>query len=312
MNIFELTVRPSKNLFYKRNDPGDVRLGEIITSDLKFYYDSNVVILGSPQDEGVIRNKGREGAKDAPDKIREALYKLANSGKIDKLKIFDIGNLKIESSLEEVHDKQEEVVYQLLKENKKIIILGGGNDISYPDCKALSRFNNDLLAFNIDSHFDVRSDTPRNSGTPYRMLLEENLIKPKDFFEIGIKPFFTSIVHKKYLETRRCNILYFDEVKKKGLKKLLKEILVKKKNKVLFWGFDMDSVNSSDAPGVSAPSPVGLSAGEVVSISELAGKDKRTNIFEISEVNPKYDIDNRTSKLAAIMIWHFLNAVNIR
>jgi formiminoglutamase len=309
MNIFELTTRPNENLFYKRNDPEDIRLGEKIKSDVKDYYDSNVVILGSPQDEGVIRNKGREGAKDAPDKIREALYKLVTNDKINKLKIFDIGNIKTESSLEEIHDKHEEVVYQILKENKKIIILGGGNDISYPDCKALSRFNNNLLVFNIDSHFDVRSGKPRNSGTPYRMLLEENLIKPKNFFEIGIKTFSSSTVHKKYLETKRCNILYFDEVKKKGLKKLLKEILAKKKNKVLFWGFDMDSVNASDAPGVSAPNPTGLSADEAVLISELAGKEKRTNILEISEVNPKYDIDNRTSKLAGIMIWHFLNAI---
>jgi formiminoglutamase len=309
MNIFESTVRPNENLFYKRNDPEDIRLGEKIKSDIKDYYDSNVVILGSPQDEGVIRNKGREGAKDAPDKIREALYKLVSSNKIDKLKIFDIGNIKTDSSLEEIHNKQEEVVYQLLKENKKIIILGGGNDISYPDGKALSRFNNNLLAFNIDSHFDVRSDKSRNSGTPYRMLLEENLIKPKNFFEIGIKQFSSSVVHKKYLETKKCNILYFDEVKRNGLKKLLKEILLKKKNKVLFWGFDMDSVSASDAPGVSAPDPIGLSADEAVLISEFAGKDKRTNIFEISEVNPKYDIDNRTSKLAAIMIWHFLNVL---
>ncbi len=309
MNIFELTTRPNENLFYKRNDPEDIRLGEKIRTDIKDYYDSNVVILGSPQDEGVIRNKGREGAKGAPDKIREALYKLVNNDKIDKLKIIDIGNIKIENGLEEMHEKQEEVVHQLLHENKKIIILGGGNDISYPDCKALSRFNNNLLAFNIDSHFDIRSDKLRNSGTPYRMLLEENLIKPKNFFEIGIKQFASSAVHKKYLETKGCNILYFDEVKKKGLKKLLKEILVKKKNKALFWGFDMDSVNASDAPGVSAPSPIGLSADEAVLISELAGKDKRTNIFEISEVNPKYDIDNRTSKLAAMMIWHFLNVM---
>jgi formiminoglutamase len=310
MNIFDLTTCTRENLFYKRNDPKDIRLGEKVSADIKDYNDSDIVIVGSPQDEGVVRNKGREGAKDAPDKIREALYKLVVNDKIDRLKIFDMGNIKIEGSLEEIHEKQEEVVYQLLKDDKKVIILGGGNDISYPDCKALSKFNNNLLAFNFDSHFDVRLNKQRNSGTSYRMLLEENLIKPKYFYEIGIKQFAASMKHKKFLEDLGCNIFYFDEVRKKGLKKLLKEILIKRKNKVLFWGFDMDSVNAGIAPGVSAPNPIGFSSDEVIQIAEAAGKDKRTKIFEISEVNPKYDIDDSTNRLAAIIIWHFLNVIN--
>lgn len=310
MNIFELTTRPDDNLFYKRNDPEDIRLGEVVRRNIEGFYGSNIVILGSPQDEGVIRNKGREGAKEAPDKIREAFYKLAVNEKINSLKIFDIGNIKIEGSLEEIHEKQEEVVYQLLKGNNKIIIIGGGNDISYPDCKALSRFDNNILVFNIDSHFDIRADKPGNSGTSYRMLLEEKLIRPKNFYGIGIKEFASSSIHKNYLESKGSNTFYLDEVKKKGIKKLLKEILLKKKNKGLFWGFDMDVVNSSDAPGVSAPNPIGLSAEDVILIAEAAGKEKRTKIFEISEVNPKYDIDNRTSKLAAIMIWYFIKELS--
>jgi formiminoglutamase len=307
MNIFDVTTRPNESLFYKRNDPEDVRLGEKVTFNLADYYESDIVIFGSPQDEGVIRNKGRKGAKDAPDKIREAFYKLILNEKINAIKIFDVGNIKIENSLEDIHDKQEEVIYQILKENKKIIILGGGNDISYPDCKALTRFNNNSLIFNIDSHFDVRPAKLRNSGTSYRMLLEEKLVRPKNFYEIGIKEFASSTAHKNYLESKGSNIFYFDEVRKKGIKKLIKEILLKKKNQDLFWGFDMDAVNASDAPGVSAPNPLGFSADEAVLLAQIAGKDKRTRIFEISEVNPVYDIDNKTSKLAAVMMWYFLN-----
>jgi formiminoglutamase len=310
MAIFELTSRPNEDLFYKRDDQEDIRLGEKVKSGIEEYLGSQIIILGSPQDEGVIRNKGRAGAKEAPDKIRESFYKLVVTEKINSLKIFDLGNVKVAGSLEEIHARQEEVVYQILKDNKKIIILGGGNDISYPDCKALSRFNNNLLTFNFDSHFDVRLNEQRNSGTPYRMLLNEGLIKPKYFYEIGIKRFAVSINHKKFLEDLGCNIFYFDDVRKRGLKKLIKEILNTRKNKSLFWGFDMDSANAAIAPGVSAPNPIGFSSGEVTQIAEAAGKDKRTKIFEISEVNPGYDVDNRTSKLAAIIMWHFLNAIN--
>ncbi|MFZ0452201.1 MAG: formimidoylglutamase [Ignavibacteriaceae bacterium] len=310
MNIFNLTTRPNKELFYKRNDPEDIRLGEKVKSEAEYYDEAEVVILGSPQDEGVIRNRGREGAKHAPDKIRGSFYKLTVSEHIEPIKIFDLGNVKIENNLEDIHSRQEEVIFQLLNDNKKVIILGGGNDISYPDCKALSRFKNNPLVFNIDSHFDVRPDKIRNSGTSYRMLLDEKLVNPKNFYEIGIKQHSSSTAHKKYLKKKGSRIYYYDEISRGKIKKILKEILLKKKNKVLFWGFDIDSIKESDAPGVSAPNPVGFSIEEALLIAETAGIDKRTKIFEISEVNPDFDVDNKTSRLAALIMWRFLNRLS--
>ena len=309
MNIFNLTTRPNEDLLYKRNDPEDIRLGEKVYSKTEDYSKADVVILGSPQDEGVIRNKGREGAKLAPDKIRESFYKLTLSEKIKSIKIFDLGNIKIEDSLEDIHKRQEEVVFQLLSDNKKVIILGGGNDISYPDCKALSKYNNNPLVFNIDSHFDVRPDKTRNSGTSYRMLLDENLVNPKNFYEIGIKQHSSAIAHKNYLKKKGSRIYYYDKISGRKINKVLMEILLKKKNKILFWGFDIDSIKESDAPGVSAPNPVGFSSEEALLIAETAGREKRTKIFEISEVNPKFDFDNKTSRLAALIIWRFLNGM---
>ena len=75
---------------------------------------------------------------------------------------------------------------------------------------------------------------------------------------------------------------------------LLKNILSKNKSDVIFWGFDMDSVRESDAPGVSSPCPVGFTAEDALSIAGAAGKESRTKIFEISEVNPAHDINGRT------------------
>ena len=42
-----------------------------------------------------------------------------------------------------------------------------------------------VLAFNVDAHFDVRADTPRNSGTPYRELLEGGHVEPQRLHQIG-------------------------------------------------------------------------------------------------------------------------------
>ena len=71
--IFDLTTRPNPETFFKKNDRNDPRLGEIVTANPDDYATADIVILGCPQDEGVRRNNGREGAAKAPDAIRMQL-----------------------------------------------------------------------------------------------------------------------------------------------------------------------------------------------------------------------------------------------
>jgi formiminoglutamase len=75
----------------------------------------------------------------------------------------------------------------------------------------------------------------------------------------------------------------------------------------------MDAVKSSEAPGVSAPYPIGLTAEEFCQIAYLAGMDPRTRIIEISEVNPDFDDQNgSTCRLAALLVMFFLNGFRER
>jgi len=306
-NIFQHTKRPNPKLFFKKKDKNDIRLGEIIKSNKKDYTDSNFVLVGCPQDIGVKRNHGRIGARKSPNKIRQNLYKFVSNEKIEKAKLFDLGNIIVQKTLEQTHEVQEMVVSQILKDGKTVLSLGGGNDISYPDCKALSSLNKEILALNIDSHFDVRFNKSRNSGTSYFMLLEEKTIKGKNFWELGIKNSSASTVHKKYLEDKKANIIFAEDIAVPNqVKTIITKVLKENSRKNIFWGFDMDSVKASDAPGVSAPSPFGFSSEDAIQFAILAGKSKQTKVFEITEVNPYYDIDNRTSRLAALMIWYFI------
>jgi hypothetical protein len=60
------------------------------------------------------------------------------------------------------------------------------------------------------------------------------------------------------------------------------------------------------APGVSASSPIGLSGREVMLLIQIAGQHENLKLFEITEVNPKYDVDDRTVKLASQLVYEFL------
>src|SRR5215510_2704526 len=200
MNLFEQTARINPELLFRRNDVNDVRLGETVLTDPAHYHSADVVLLGCPQDEGVRRNKGRVGAKDAPDAIRRCLYRYVT---IEGLNFFDLGNTIIQDTLEATHDAHQEVVRQVLRDGKRLIVLGGGNDVSYPDCSALAiETEGDILAFNMDAHFDVRADEPRNSGTPYRQLLEEGHVKPENFYIIGYQHYANSPTYIRYFEEK--------------------------------------------------------------------------------------------------------------
>jgi formiminoglutamase len=293
-------------LFFARNDPSDPRLGERVGRDPAAYAAAAVAILGCPQDEGVRRNKGRPGAAQGPAEIRRALYKMTVNG-LEDLKLVDAGDTIPQGTLEDTHAVHEKAVAQLLADGKRVIVLGGGNDISYPDCRALAKHAGEVIAFNIDAHFDVRPDAERNSGTPYRQLLEEGLLQGQRFFELGSQDFCNAAAHAQYLKEKRAHVVSLDALRAKGAARVVRRALREaEKAKAVFWGFDLDVVNASEAPGVSAPNPLGMAGAELCELAALAGAEPRTRIVEFTEVNPAFDMDGRTSRLAAVAIWHYL------
>lgn len=313
--IFDLTTRPNSDLFFTRNDKNDPRLGEIVGREEKDYESADLVILGCPQDEGVRRNNGRPGAEHAPAAIREQFYKLTPFN--FKRRVFDLGDVKRGADLEATHVNHFEVVTQVLRDGKRLIVLGGGNDISYPDgCAMAEVFGPEWwIGINIDSHLDVRIAEQRNSGTPYRQLLEEGRLLPKYFYEVAFQTHFCSPVYYEYIRSLGVNRISLELLRSRAeadleLKESIKQKFIGHSSSLnTFFGFDMDAVRSADAPGTSAPSPLGLRNGEFIQLVKYAASLANTKIIEFSEVNPQYDSDNRTSKLVAIAMHRFCTGV---
>jgi formiminoglutamase len=310
-DIFEMTLRPDREVFFTHHDPNDPRLGEIVRSDPDSYAKADLVLVGCPQDEGVKRNGGRVGAAEAPRAIREQFYKLTPFN--FKKRVFDLGDVQMADTLEETHDDLTEVVKQILKDNKRAIVIGGGNDISYADARAMAEIfgTGAFIAVNIDSHLDVRLAEQRNSGTPYRQLLDEGHLRPDYFYEVGYQSHLCSPVYYEYIRSIGVNRISLELLRSRAEADLeLKESI---RNKFIghsssmntFFGFDMDVVRSADAPGTSSPSPLGLRAGEFIQLVKYAASLANTRLIEFTEMNPKYDIDNRTAKLVAIGMHRF-------
>jgi formiminoglutamase len=231
--------------------------------------------------------------------------------------LFDLGDTPVSGDLEDIHARHTEVVKQVLADGKRLIVLGGGNDISYADGRAMSEvFGPEWwIGVNIDSHLDVRADEPRNSGTPYRQILEEKLLRADYFYEVGYQTHFCSPVYYNYVREMGVNRISLELLRSRAeadveLKESIKQKFIGHSSSLnTFFGFDIDAVRSADAPGTSAPSPLGLRAGEFIQLVKYAASLANTKIIEFTEVNPKFDIDNRTTKLVAIGMHRFCSGV---
>ena len=66
----------------------------------------------------------------------------------------------------------------------------------------------------------------------------------------------------------------------------------------------MDVFSACSAPGVSAPQPFGISPHSFLRYFKEAINWEAVETLDIAEVAPKFDIDNRTAKLAANIVYY--------
>jgi formimidoylglutamase len=306
-----------------RTDPSDARLGDLIQpASEAALAAADVVLLGVPTDEGIRHNGGRPGASEAPNAIRQWLGKLTPFAgpqfkrHLGSLKIVDLGDIA-QDELEAMHEQAAQLIQELSAAGKIVITLGGGHDITYPLVKGVKRsVGSDMIGLiNIDAHLDVRprKNGQHHSGSSFRLLLEEGIVSGPHFAEIGIQSFVNAQSHFDWLLQQGSRILTFEDATAAHLPNAFEEcefaITHGDPDMPVYLSFDMDCVRASDAPGVSAPAPIGFLAEEAYELAVAAGLSKNVRALDIVEVSPPHDVDGRTARLAARMIAGFLAGV---
>ncbi len=295
----------------------DIRVKDILLEPtLENLQRANAIILGIPTDEGIIRNGGRTGAALAPDTIRKYLHKLTpnyppSSTSFDFLLIADAGNIKGDD-LEALHASAKEKVANYVRNGKTIIALGGGHDVTYPLASGFYEGigKTDFSLINIDAHLDVREKKNglHHSGSSFRLLIEDGVLLGKNFTEFGIQPFSYSSGHLAWAEDQGASIRHFDnELSQNAVNEF--QSLLDSIRTPLYVTFDIDAIRASDAPGCSAPSPIGFNAEDAIAMCYAVGRKECVSMLDIVEVNPLHDLDDRTSRLAARMIAAFFAGI---
>jgi formiminoglutamase len=312
-----MLTAPDPDLFFSKNDPTDPRMGELVVRDASATSTARVAIIGVPQDIGVERNGGRIGAAEAPDAIRRWLYRLTpydieTSRLVPDGFVVDMGNIRCDGELEEIHERLSDVVATVCAEGLVPLVLGGGHDITYATIAGAARALGPVGAINLDAHLDVRPPAPaRTSGTPFRMLIEEGSLLPGAFIEYGIQSFANAASHAEWLVGRGGRIITLEEIRARGFAKMLAtawQIATSGADRIS-GSLDIDGVRAADAPGVSAAMPDGFSAEELFAAARTLGRRTATVGLDVVEVNPRYDRDGITAKLAAHAVMRFIAGV---
>ncbi|GMV37777.1 MAG: formimidoylglutamase [Fimbriimonadales bacterium] len=323
VGVLQQGLQPiSPALLYGRQDKDDWRIGEVVrvsTLEQLGEHETDLIVLGVPDDRAVVAIGGRPGANRGPSEIRRAWFRmtLGDRNQLGRFHIADVGDVRLLDTIEETHLRVENIVKWLFANTSaRVLLLGGGHDIAYPHFAGLidcCKHQKRVGIVNVDAHFDVRPVVEGiNSGTAFWRLLEkgDERFRGHELVEFGVQYHSTSHAHRRYLEQRGATIVMLEESGPTGHVQAFAKSLdsLGKWAHTIGVSFDMDSVRMADAHGVSAPSPVGLSAADASAIAFLSGRDKRIRTLGIYEVSPPLD-DGTAVRLAALMCQQYATGI---
>lgn len=270
---------------------------------------NDFVLHGFAVDEGVRRNKGRLGAKDAPNVIRKNMSNFPVS--LPNFSMLDFGNVTCEDgNLENTQNTLAKNVSKVLLKGGKSLVLGGGHEVTYAHYLGIkTAFPEQKIGIiNIDAHFDNRQPEKGvgpSSGTGFWQIAQEG---PINSLHIGIQ--------------RNSNTLkLFDTAHQYGMKYILSDELFFENLPSVYQRIDdllenvdfaylticMDVFNASIAPGVSASAYNGIFADATfMHFYRHILKNKKLVALDVAEVNPSFDIQDRTARLAACLVNEWL------
>jgi formimidoylglutamase len=277
-------------------------------------------LLGLADDLGVRLNGGRPGARGGPTAFRAALarYGVPWDGLRQRpldVPVFDAGDITPapgddERALLETHVRVERAVSALRQQGLLTICVGGGHDLSLPALRAVSTSVGAALGgVNVDAHLDVREKI--GSGMPFRRLIEGQTLEARRFVEVGLGRFVNDERDVAWLEARGGTAIPAEAVFDRGLDHDSALELACAEGPA-FVSVDLDALDQSTAPGVSAPNPLGLSLREVAPLCEAAGARREIQHFDLMELNPSHDLDGRTARSAVALFLHFVAGLGQR
>jgi agmatinase len=275
----------------------------------------DVAIVGIPFDGGT---SYRPGARLGPREIRaqSSLIRpysyFQKIAPFDRLNVADVGDIDAPPvSIEKCYAAVEGGIQSIVEAGARPIAIGGDHSITLPILRALSRRHSRLALVQFDAHIDTWDEYFGGKyfhGTPFRRAIEEGLVDPARFIQVGIRgPMYGEddfAFHRKHGIT----MIDIDQVRERGVAWTVEQIR-RTITGPAYMTFDIDAVDPAFAPGTGTPEVGGLSSHEAQQLVRgLAGLALVGG--DVVEVAPPFDGPGQiTALLAANIMFEFLCAM---
>ena len=288
-----------------------------------------VSLIGAPTDIGA----GHRGASMGPEALRVA--GIAQALQQRGLSVVDRGNLSgpVNPWLPPVNGYRhlEEVatwcrvvlgaVQAELEQERLPILLGGDHSLAIGSIGAVSQWcrrrGRRLLVLWLDAHADFNTSEITPSGNLHGMPVaclcgngpralvqltgDAPALRPDQIRQIGIRsvdPGEKRLVRDQGLDI--YDMRYIDEI---GMKKAMEEALSGlDADTHLHVSFDVDFLDPAIAPGVGTTVPGGPNYREAQLVMEMIADTGKLGSLDIVELNPAFDVRNRTAALAVDLV----------
>ncbi len=248
------------------------------------YQDAKVVIFSAPMDATTSFRPGTRLAGNAirVDSIGIEWYSPYQDKDLKKFKTCDIGDLElpigeVEGALKIIKDTTQ----QIIKDNKKPMMIGGEHLVSLPVVEALAKKYKDLHIIHFDAHTDLRDEffgRKLSHATVMRRIFD--IVGKGKIFQFGIRSGDAS--EFKWADQGNITMRRFDLV---GVEEVVKKL----NNKPVYITIDIDVLDPAAVPGTGTPEPGGVTYRELIEAVLKLRNLKNIVGADIVELAPNLD-----------------------
>ena len=319
MNSDPLWRRTPANIWQGRDDslesPRALRVFQTITQKSTFDFShrpteemtNQIALLGFMCDDGVRLNKGRMGARNAPNAIRSALANLASHPA--QYHLTDFGNIEcLPDQLDIAQQSLTQHIKACHQHQFKTLVLGGGHETAfahglglyeaYPDAK--------IGIINFDAHLDLRTAPSGTSGTPFKQLADycEHTQRPFEYMCVGVSLAANTQTLLDTANALNVRMILDTDCYETNLVNIQTQI----QNfidtvDIIYLTIDLDVLSPSHMFAVSAPAALGLEMRTVLALGTQIAHSPKLRALDLVEYNPEFDSDQLCAKVAARIAW---------
>lgn len=237
------------------------------------------------------------------DIIRKQFYALKQHRK--RIKIVDLGNIKIGKTQKDTYSAMADVCSCLLQNRVVPLILAKSNDLAIGNYMAYEQIGQIINVFNLDSEIDFKEIKEEIDETNYLTYMFCN--QPNYLFNYTHAAYQSYFVVPELIDL--MDQMRFETYRLGAVQNKIEftEPLIRNADMVIA---DVNSIRASDAP--SSQNPHGLYGEEFCKIVNFAGMSDKLTSIGFYGYRPEYDTDFRTAKLVSHAMWYFIEGYNWR